>query len=147
MKEFSFTEETARKFMRSQTLSRIPLIVCALLGGLYISSSRTGKSIFDNLYTLMATILITLISTFIGLHLGIKLGVKTLLQGKFVLTEDYIERHTASGKIVKINFDKISSHKIAKGGLALNSSEGKIFIPSAIDNFEELSKSVTAKLK
>lgn len=147
MKEYSFTEETAKKVIITQAFSRIPIIVIATIGGLYIADIQNGDHIFSNKIVVITTFVIFIIAGSIGLLIGIKNGTKALMQNKYILTDNYIERFTPSGKIVRLEFSKIDKYQVSKKGLLIKSSSEKILVPSGLDQFDELSTSVLEKLR
>jgi hypothetical protein len=147
MKEYTFTEDTAKKIIKSQTMSRIPIVVISVAAGIYVGNHQTGGEIFKNLTQLIILSFGLIGITTYGLIRGMKKGTKTLMLNKYILTETGIERHTPASKIIQIDFDKISSHHLLTKGLLLKSTNTKILIPSGLDNFEELSSNIIARLK
>jgi len=147
MKEYTYTEDTAKKIIKSQTLSRIPIVIISIAAAIYISDYQSGGRVFKNLTTLIIICIVLIGVTSFGLIRGVKNGAKTLMLNKYILTDTGIERHTPAGKIVELDFDKISSHHVSTKGLLLKSFNTKILVPAGLNNFEELSSYVIARLK
>ncbi len=147
MKEYSFTEVTAKKVIKTRALSRIPMIIIAMIGGLFIADIQNGGKIFDDKLVIVITCIVAIIAGTIGLFIGIKNGTKALMQNKYILTDNYIERLAPSGKIVRIEFSKIDKYQVLKKGLLIKSSSEKILVPSGLEKFDELSTSISEKLK
>jgi hypothetical protein len=147
MKRYTFSEENARKLMKSQTIARLPLIAIAIFGGLYISNYRSGGSTFGNPIVLSFTLLICAIAVSIGLIFGIKNGTKNLMQNVYQFTDDSIKRHTPSGKSISINFNEVTDHKLSKAGFLIKSKNQKMLIPSSLDEYDELSGILLSKIK
>lgn len=147
MKEYTFKEETAKNVMKKQAVSRTPMFVIAFIGGFYIANLRSDGETFSNKWVLIISVITVFIAGAIGLFLGIKSGAKTLVKNKFILTDTYIERHTPSGKIVRIEFTEIVKHQVFKSGLLIKSLSDKILIPAGLDEFDELSSLILKKIK
>ncbi len=147
MKEYRFSEENAKKIIKSQTISRIPMILIAVIGGFYIANYQSGGTIFSDSLVLILTLLFSLVAVTIGLLIGIKNGTKTLMQNIYRISEAGIERTTPSGKIVSIAFDKIDLHKSMKKGLFIKAQNQKILIPSGLDNYNDISNLIVEKVK
>jgi hypothetical protein len=147
MKEYRFSEESAKKTIKSQAISRIPMILIAFLGGFYIANSQNGGTIFGDSLVLILTVSFSAVAAAIGLLVGIKNGTKTLMQNVYRITETGIERNTPSGQSVKIDFDKIDLHKTLKKGLFIKAQNQKILIPTGLDSYDEISKLILEKIK
>jgi hypothetical protein len=147
MKEYRFSEENAKKTIKTQTISRVPIMLIAVLGGLYIANSQNGGGIFGNSLVLILTLSISSIAVTIGLLIGIKNGTKTLMQNIYRISETGIERATPSGKSVNIDFDEIDLHKSMKKGLFIKAKNQKILIPAGLDSFSEISNLILEKVK
>jgi hypothetical protein len=147
MKEYRFSEENAKKTIKSQTISRIPMILIAVLGGLYIANSQNGGAIFENSLVLILTLSLSAVAVTIGLLIGIKNGAKTLMQNTYRISENGIERATPSGKSVNIDFDKIDLHKSLKKGLFIKAQNQKILIPAGLDGYDEITNLILEKVK
>lgn len=147
MKEYRFSEENAKKMIKSQTISRIPMILIAVLGGLYIANSQNGGAIFGDSLVLIPTLSICAVAVTIGLVIGFKNGTKTLMQNIYRISDKGIERTTPSGKSVSMDFDKIDLHKSMKKGLFIKAQNQKILIPSGLDKYNDISNSVLEKVK
>ncbi len=147
MQEYRFSEENAKKTIKSQMILKIPIILVALLGGFFIANSQNGGMIFGNFLVLTFVIIISGIAVSIGLIFGIKNGTKMLMQNNYKLTEIGIERTTPSGKIVNIYFDKVDNYKSFKKGLFIKAKNQKILIPAGLDKFDELSELILERLK
>lgn len=147
MKEYRFSEENAKKTIKSQTISRIPMILIAVIGGFYIANFQNGGAIFGDSIVLILTLSISAVAVTIGLLIGIKNGTKTLMQNIYRITDTGIERTTPSGKSVNIDFDKIDLHKSMKKGLFIKAQNQKILIPSGLDDYNDISNLVLEKVK
>ena len=146
MREFSFTEETAKKVIRSQVVSRIPVMVVALAGALYVADGQGSGQFFTNKLALLIFFPVLIVSVSLGLLFGIRNGAKALMKNKFIVTDTFIERYTLSGRIIKLDFNKTVKYQLLKKGLLLTSSDGKMLIPSRLDKFDELLTLVKEKL-
>ena len=147
MKEYRFSAENAKKTIKSQTISRIPMILIAAIGGFYIANFQTGGAIFSDSLVLTLTLSISAVAVTIGFLIGIKTGTKTLMQNIYRISETGIERTTSSGKSVSIDFDKIDLHKSMKKGLFIKAQNQKILIPSGLDNYNDISNLILEKVK
>ncbi|MDD4575663.1 MAG: hypothetical protein PHI36_04455 [Bacteroidales bacterium] len=147
MIEYTFKEETAKNVIKKQAISRIPMFVIAFIAGLYISNLRSDGDAFSNKWVLIISIIGIFVAGALGWLMGIKNGTKALLKNKFILTDNYIERFTPSGKIVRIEFAENVKHQVLKSGLLIKSSSDKILIPAVLDEFDELSSLVMEKIK
>jgi len=146
MKEFKYSNEKAKKVMKTQMITKIPLILIASFAGLYIANSKNNM-IFSNKLVLSLTLLICLIAVSIGLFLGIKNGTKMLLQNIYKVTETSIERVTPSGKSINIAFNTIDNHKIHKKGLLISAKKKNILIPIELDEYNVLSTLILKQIK
>ena len=147
MKEYRFSEESAKKTIKSRTISRIPIILIAGFGGFYIANHQSKGMVFGNSFVLILTLSIGAIAVALGLLLGIKNGTKTLMKNIYRITETGIERTTPSGKSLKIDFDKIDLHKSMKKGLLIKGQNQQILIPAGLDGYDEISDLILNKVK
>lgn len=146
MKEFTFSEATAKKTMRSQAISRLPMIVIAVIAGIYLATMQNQDFPLITL-VLAITLPILAIAGYIGISMGIKSGTKSLMKNTYRLTGNGIEWLTPSGKTVIIEYDKIDLYKTITKGLLIKSKNKKILIPREIDNFSEISGLINDKVK
>jgi hypothetical protein len=147
MKAYTYTEERAKKIIKSQALSRIPMIIIALSGGFYIANIQSDGHLFDDKSVLLIAGSIAVMASFLGFIIGIKKGVKALMLNKYIISDAYIDRYTPSGDFIRLEFSKIDKHQVIKKGLLLKASTKKILIPSGLDNYDEISKVILDKLK
>jgi hypothetical protein len=145
MNEFTFSEETAKKTMRSQAISRLPLIFIAGIAGIYLATIQNEE--FPRLTLVLAiTLPILAIAGYIGIRMGIKSGTKSLMKNIYRLTGNGIEWLTPSGRTVIIEYDKIDIYRTITKGLLIKSKNKKILIPREIDNYNEISGLIREKV-
>jgi hypothetical protein len=147
MKEYKFSKENARNHIRARLINRSPVILAAIIAGLFIGNYRTGGDMFENKIVLILTLVIGGIAVAAGIQLGIKRGAESLMYERFRLDETKIERLTSSGKIISIELNSIIEYKSLKSGLLLKSKGKKLIIPSELDNFDELSNLILKNLQ
>lgn len=145
MKEYKFSEKNARKTIRLRIAKQFPFMLIAILAGIYFSDLQNPGKIFHNSLALILTLSITAVAVTIALLISMKSATKRLMQNIFRITENRIEHITLSGKIIKIDFDKIDLHKSSKNYLLIKARNQKILIPAEIDNFDEISNSILKK--
>lgn len=146
MKEYKFSEENAKRIVKSRTIYRIPIMIIAVLAGLFIADTRTGGAIFDNTLVLVLTMFIGLSALAFGLIFGIKNGTSSLLRSTYLLSDNGVEWKTPSGKTIHIDFDKVEKHQKFNKGLLIKAQNKRIIISSELDNYDELSNIVLSKL-
>ena len=119
MKEYRFSEENAKKAAKSHMISRIPLMLAAIIGSLYITNSQNEGMIFGDSIVLISTLSLTAFGLTIGSFFGIKNGTKSLMQNIYRVSDSGIEWSTPSGKSLIIDFNNIDMHESDKKGLLI----------------------------
>ncbi|WP_196890177.1 hypothetical protein [Aureivirga sp. CE67] len=147
MKEYRFSEENAKKMMKTRTISRIPTILIAIVFGLYIANLRGQGEVFGNSLVLVLTLSISLVALSIGIFIGMKKGAEALKHNVYRISDTGIERKTSIGKSINIDFDKVESYKSMKKGLLIKTKNQKILIPTELDNYTDLSSLILEKVK
>lgn len=147
MKEYRFSEEQAKKVMKSRLVSRSPMILIAILGGLYIANTRNGAVTFENPLVLILTIATSFIALGIGLFIGIKNGTKTLIKHSYRISDKGIEWTNPTGRLVSIDFNEVDMHRALKRGLFIRAKKQSVLIPSGLDQYDELSALILKKMK
>lgn len=142
MKEYRFTEETAKKTINSRLSFFAPFLIGGSIVGICIANYVTTGSIFGSLFTLLIVILVLAIATMIGINRSKKSMMKTVYR----LSDTGIEVITSDTESVSIDFDKIKSHKIIKIGLYINGQKSQIFIPVDLDGYEEITNTILEKI-
>ncbi|MCK9255143.1 MAG: hypothetical protein M0Q45_04490 [Bacteroidales bacterium] len=142
MKEYRFTEETAKKTMNSGLRFFAPFLIGGSIVGICIANFTTKGSIFGSLLVFLIIILVLVIATMIGINRS----KKSLMKAVYRLSDTGIEVITSDTESVSIDFDKIKSHKIIKRGLYINGQKSQIFIPVDLDGYDEITNTILEKI-
>lgn len=147
MKEYRFTKNNAEKTARTTVISKIPMMVIAICAGVYISEVNSETSMFNNIILMISVIIVLLLTLTIGFYWGYRLLVKRLMGETYYLTENSIDKTTQTGVTVSIAYNEVQNHKLRKNGYFIKAKGKQMYIFSGIDQFEEISNEISAKLK
>ncbi|NVK73277.1 MAG: hypothetical protein HWE24_07345 [Oceanospirillaceae bacterium] len=145
MKEFKFTEESAKKAAEAEMRSRLPLILTSGFAGLLLAFRFTPQ-VQSLSNAVLAIIAVSTLGVLVfSIWIGMKRRAKAFMTQVYTVDETSIERKSASSQSVKIDFDKLESIQTGKNGLTLKSKLHKMVVPSELDGFGELSKIINDK--
>ena len=147
MTTYTYSDERATQLMQKQGVARLPFQILIIGIGFFIANSTTKGQIFKDGVVLGISMILVSIVLYIGFRYSMKTGKRILMQNKYTLTNKGLERQTPAGETIKIDFNNVTEHTVLRYGLLLKTANEQIVIPANLDQYEELSNLVLAKLK
>lgn len=138
MKEYKFSETTAKKIVRAKSAGWLPIIITAFFGGFLLINFLNDNQLVKTPVLLIGCVIVLLLAIFLGWRKGVQNGVRALLREKYVVKEMAIEKIGQKGDAINIKWFEVSNFQETDKGLEIEEGDRKLLIPKQLEGYNEV---------
>lgn len=138
MKEYKFSEATAKKIVRAKSAAWLPIIVTAFFGGFLLINYLNNNQLVKTPILLIGSIIVLLLAVYLGWRKGVQNGVSALLREKYVVKEMAIEKIGQKGDSINVKWFEVSNFQETDKGLEIEEGDLKLLVPKQLDGYAEV---------
>lgn len=146
MRTFGYTEETARKRAKKQSLFWLPILITLFFALAFLFNYLTDNLLLDHSLYFVVLLIVGTAAVVVGWRKGLQQSVKLLMQEKYVLTDFALEKWEASGKVHKLPWPELQDVKPEDHSQLVVGKHRKISVPNDLPEAAKILYVANAKM-